>query len=208
VKDAAGAIIGASKIARDISERKRAHALITMLAREAEHRAKNMLATVEAKDAVRGRIRALANVHRLFVETRWEGADVRSIATEELSAYTQGNDARVQISGPKTLLEPSCAQAMAVVLHELTTNAAKYGALSVPDGRIQIEWSHDGVGSLVLHWIETDGPPVGPPKSPGFGSKVMETMIRNQLKGGLRFDWHPEGLACEISLPVICTTGR
>ena len=120
VKDAAGTIIGASKIARDISERKRAQAHITLLAREAEHRAKNMLATVEAvvhltkagtvegfKEAVSGRIRALANVHRLFVETRWEGADVRSIATEELSAYTQGNDARIKISGPKILLEPS-----------------------------------------------------------------------------------------------------
>ena len=219
VKNAAGAIIGASKIARDISERKRAQAHITMLAREAEHRAKNMLATVEAvvhltkastaegfKAAVSGRIRALANVHRLFVETRWEGADVRSIATEELSAYTQGSDARIQISGPKILLEPSCAQAMAVVLHELTTNAAKYGALSVPDGRIQIEWSSDSVGSVVLHWIETGGPPVELPKSRGFGSKVMETMIKNQLKGGLRFDWHPEGLACEITLPVICST--
>jgi PAS domain S-box-containing protein len=221
VKNAAGAIIGASKIARDISERKRAQTHITMLAREAEHRAKNMLATVEAvvhltkagtvegfKEAVSGRIRALANVHRLFVETRWEGADVRSIATEELSAYTQGNDARIQISGPKILLEPGAAQAMAVVLHELTTNAAKYGALSVPDGRVQIEWSSDSVGSIVLHWIETGGPPVELPNSRGFGSKVMETMIRNQLKGGLRFDWHPHGLACEITLPLISSTSE
>jgi PAS domain S-box-containing protein len=114
VKNAAGTIIGASKIARDISERKRAQAHITLLAREAEHRAKNMLASVEAvvhltkastaegfKTAVSGRIRALANVHRLFVETRWEGADVRSIATEELSAYTQGNDARIQFQAQR-----------------------------------------------------------------------------------------------------------
>jgi PAS domain S-box-containing protein len=215
VKNAADAIIGASKIARDISERKRATGHITLLAREAEHRAKNMLATVEAvvhltkagtvegfKEAVSGRIRALANVHRLIVETRWEGADVRSIATEELSAYTQGNDARIRISGPKILLEPSAAQAMAVVLHELTTNAAKYGALSVPDGRIQIEWSPDSDGSIVLRWIETGGPPVELPKSRGFGSKVMETMIKNQLKGSLNFNWRSAGLACEITLPA------
>jgi PAS domain S-box-containing protein len=221
LKNAAGAIIGASKIARDISERKRGQTHMTMLAREAEHRAKNMLATVEAvvhltkastvegfKEAVSGRIRALANVHRLFVETRWQGADVRSIATEELSAYTQGNDARIQISGPKILLEPSAAQAMAVVLHELTTNAAKYGALSMPDGRIHIEWSSDSVGSIVLHWAETGGPHVELPKSRGFGSKVMETMIRNQLKGGLRFDWHPQGLVCEITLPLISSTSE
>jgi two-component sensor histidine kinase len=160
------------------------------------------------KEAVVGRIRALANVHRLFVETRWEGADVRGIATEELSAYTQGDDARIQISGPKILLEPSAAQAMAVVLHELTTNAAKYGASSVPDGRIQIEWSSDSVGSIVLHSIQTGGPPVELPKSRGFGSKVIETMIRNQLNGGVRFDWHPQGLACEITLPLVSSTSE
>jgi two-component sensor histidine kinase len=84
------------------------------------------------KQAVSGRVRALTNAHRLFVETRWEGADVRSTATE--AAYAQGNDARIQISGPRILLEPSAARAMAVVLHELTNNAAKYGALPVPDG--------------------------------------------------------------------------
>jgi PAS domain S-box-containing protein len=214
VRNAAGAIIGASKIARDISERKRAQAHITVLAREAEHRAKNVLATVEAvvqltqsdtiegfKQAVSGRIQALANVHRLFVETRWEGADVLSIATEELSAYSQGKEAGVQISGPMILLEPSAAQAIAVVLHELTTNAAKYGALSVPGGRLQVEWSREGT-VLVLRWTETDGPPVELPKKRGFGSRVMENMITRQLKGSLRFDWRPQGLACEITLPV------
>jgi two-component sensor histidine kinase len=95
---------------------------------------------------------------------------------------------------------------MAVVLHELTTNPAKYGALSVPDGRIHIEWSSDSVGPIVLHWIETGGPPVELPKSRGFGSKVMETMIRNQLKGGPRFDRHSQGLVCEITLPLISST--
>ena len=214
IRNAAGTIIGASKIGRDISERKHSEAHITLLAREAEHRAKNMLSTVEAvvhltqsdtvegfKQAVNGRIRALANVHRLFVETRWEGADIRSIATEELSAYSQGREASLQITGPTILLEPSAGQTIAVVLHELTTNAAKYGALSVPDGRIQIKWSRDGTGPMVLRWVEAHGPPVVPPKKRGFGSRVMENMIK-QLKGDLRFDWRPEGLACEITLPV------
>jgi two-component sensor histidine kinase len=114
---------------------------------------------------VGGRIRALANVHRLFVETRWEGADVRSIATEELSAYSQGRETGVQISGPTIVLEPSAAQAIAVVLHELATNAAKYGALSVPGGRVQVEWSREGNGPMVFRWIETDGPPVEPPRN-------------------------------------------
>jgi two-component sensor histidine kinase len=99
------------------------------------------------------------------------------------------------------LLEPSAAQAIAVVLHELTTNAAKYGALSVPGGRLQVEWSREGT-VLVLRWTETDGPPVELPKKRGFGSRVMENMITRQLKGSLRFDWRPQGLACEITLPV------
>jgi two-component sensor histidine kinase len=186
-----------------------------MLAREAEHRAKNVLATVQAtiqltksdtaegfKQAVTGRIQALANVHRLFVETRWEGADFRSIVIEELAAYSQDRDARVQASGPKCLLEPSTAQAIAVVLHELATNAAKYGALSVPEGHIQVEWRCEPGSPIVLRWIETGGPPVEPTNHRGFGSRVMENMIRNQLKGELRFDWRTEGLVCEISLPA------
>jgi PAS domain S-box-containing protein len=215
VKDATGRIIGASKIARDITERKRSQAQIAMLAREAEHRAKNVLATVQAtvqltrsdtvegfKQAIQGRVQALANVHRLFVETRWEGADLHSLVTAELAAYSQDREARVGISGPTCLLEPSTAQAVAVTLHELATNAAKYGALSVPNGHIQVEWSCEQAGPVVLRWIETDGPLVEPPKRRGFGARVMEAMIRNQLGGDLRLDWRAEGLACEITLPM------
>jgi PAS domain S-box-containing protein len=214
VRNSAGAIIGASKIARDISERKRDQAHIAVLAREAEHRARNVLATVEAvvqltksdtvegfKQAVSGRIRALANVHRLFVEARWQGADVRSIAVEELSAYSQNRDTGIRISGPKILLEPSAAQAMAVILHELTTNAAKYGALSVFDGQVQVEWFREGDGPIVLRWTETGGPAVQPAEKRGFGTRVMDNMVRNQLKGEIRFDWRVEGLVCEIILP-------
>jgi PAS domain S-box-containing protein len=214
VRNAAGTIVGASKIARDITERKRDQAQIALLAREAEHRAKNVLATVQAtvqltrsdtvegfKQAIQGRIQALANVHRLFVESRWEGADIHSLVTEELAAYSQDREGRVRISGPKCFLEPGTAQAIAVTLHELATNAAKYGALSVPAGHIQVEWSRERAGPIVLRWIETDGPPVEATKHRGFGTRVMENMIRNQLKGELRVDWRTEGLACEIILP-------
>jgi hypothetical protein len=122
VRNVAGMIIGASKIARDISERKRAQAQIAVLAREAEHRAKNVLATVQAtvqltrsdtverfKEAVQGRIQALANVHRLFIETRWTGAELHRLVTEELAAYSGDRAARVRIDGPKFVLEPSAA---------------------------------------------------------------------------------------------------
>jgi two-component sensor histidine kinase len=100
----------------------------------------------------------------------------------------------VQIDGPNVLLEPDAAQAIAVALHELATNAAKYGALSVPDGHVRVEWSHEPNGRLVLRWTETGGPPVEPPTRRGFGSRVME--------GELRLDWRARGLACEIVLPA------
>ena len=108
----------------------------------------------------------------------------------------------MRIDGPNLLLEPNAAQAIAVTLHELATNAAKYGALSVPDGHVQVEWSRTADGRLVLRWTETGGPPVKPPTRRGFGTRVMESMIRGQLKGEMRFDWRAEGLACEIALPA------
>jgi PAS domain S-box-containing protein len=215
IKNPSGAIIGASKIARDITERKRSEEQIRLLAREAEHRAKNVLATVQAtvqltrsdtaegfRQAVQGRIQALANVHRLFVETRWAGAEIHSLVTEELAAYSRDREARVQVFGPKCLLEPSTAQAIAVTLHELATNAAKYGALSVPDGNIQVDWTCEPTEPFVLRWSETRGPPVQPATHRGFGTRVMDTMIRKQLNGEIRFDWRTQGLVCEITLPV------
>ena len=188
VKNAAGKIIGASKIVRDITEQKRNEAQIVILAREAEHRAKNVLATVLAtvqltqadtpdgvKQAIKGRIQALANVHRLFVECRWTGAELHSLVNEELAAYSQDGEGRARIVGPNLWLQPDRAQAIAVALHELATNAAKYGALSVAEGHVQVEWSHASDGRLVLRWTETGGPPVKPPTRQGFGTRVMET---------------------------------
>jgi len=108
----------------------------------------------------------------------------------------------VQVAGPKCLLEPSTAQAVAVTLHELATNAAKYGGLSVPEGKVRVEWLRGADGRLVLRWTETGGPRVKPPTRQGFGTRVMESMIREQLKGEMRLDWRAEGLACEIALPM------
>ena len=129
-------------------------AKIEILAREAEHRANNVLANVQAtvmltqsdtaaglKEAIEGRIRALANVHRLFVESRWTGADLHTLVKAELAAYCQDQEGHARFSGPAVLLQADKAQALAVVLHELATNAAKYGALSVRDGQVHVEWS-------------------------------------------------------------------
>jgi PAS domain S-box-containing protein len=215
IRNAQGKIIGASKVARDITERKRAEKQISILAREAEHRAKNVLATVLAtvhltqsdtpegfKHAVEGRIQALANVHRLFVESRWTGAELHSMANDELAAYSKGREGRVQIDGPSVFLEPNAAQAIAVSLHELATNAAKYGALSVPEGQVRLEWSRERDGRLILRWSEKGGPPVAPPTRRGFGGRVMENMVRGQMNGEIRFDWRVEGLECEITIPL------
>jgi two-component sensor histidine kinase len=99
------------------------------------------------------------------------------------------------------LLEPNTAQTMAVTLHELATNAAKYGALSVPSGKIHVEWSRRADGRIVLRWTETGGPAVKPPTRKGFGTRVMESMIQQEM-GEFRLDWRGEGLACEISMPA------
>jgi PAS domain S-box-containing protein len=210
VKDAEGKIVGASKIARDITAEKRSQEQIATLAREAEHRSKNLLATVQAivhlsqsetsdglKHAIEGRIQALANVHSLFVKSRWIGAELSTVVRQELAPYIQKNEARVQIEGPQVLLEPNIAQAIAVTLHELATNAVKYGALSATEGQIEVQWSHTD-GWVMLIWTETGGPPVKTPTRQGFGGKVIKGMIE-QLKGRTRFDWRPEGLVCEIT---------
>jgi PAS domain S-box-containing protein len=212
VKNAEGKIVGASKNARDITEQKRAQEQIATLAREAEHRSKNLLATVQAtvnlsrsdtpeglKQAIEGRILALANVNSLFVESRWIGAELLTIARQELAPYSEKGETRVRIDGPQVLLEPNAAQAIAMTLHELATNAAKYGSLSAPDGRTTLTWSHEPDGQLILRWSEVGGPAVPMPQKRGFGTRIVDQLI-GQLKGTARFDWRTEGLVCEITL--------
>jgi PAS domain S-box-containing protein len=210
-----GKVVGASGISRDITDRRRSEAQIAVLTREAEHRAKNLLANVKAmvrlsqsdtpdglKKAIEGRIEALANVHSLFVRSRWTGAEVGSLVKQELSPYSGGGETRTLINGPTVILKPDLAQMIAVVLHELATNAAKYGALSVAEGQVCVEWSRATDGQLVLRWTEAGGPPVNPPARKGFGIAVMDSMIRDGMKGLVQLDWHAQGLACEIAIPT------
>jgi PAS domain S-box-containing protein len=214
VKDINGTIVGASKVARDTTGQKRNEQQISVLAREAEHRSKNILSNVQAiinlsqsdtseglKEVISGRIRAMANVHSLFVETRWIGAEVSAIAKQELAPYLDENDARVRIEGLETVLEPTTAQAVAVVLHELATNASKYGALSNAKGQIRLTWSRNQDGQLALRWTELGGPSVTAPERKGFGSRLIEGTII-PLGGKVLFDWRSEGLVCEIAVPT------
>ncbi|MGH6769483.1 MAG: PAS domain S-box protein [Xanthobacteraceae bacterium] len=215
VKDVDGTIVGASKIARDITERKLAAKQIALLAAEVDHRAKNLLALAQAvvqltqadtvagfKEAVEGRIQALARAHTLLARGRWAGADLKQLAAEQFAPYCRDGEQRARVDGPALMLEPNTAQSIAIVLHELTTNAVKYGALSSADGAVAAEWKRTADGPLVLRWTETGGPPVTPPARQGFGTKVIEQTVRGQLKGDTRFDWRREGLLCEITMPM------
>src|SRR5271167_2202072 len=161
-----------SGVTIDITDRKEAEERQSLLAREVDHRAKNALAVVQAivsltradnikqfVAAVEGRIQALARAHSLLSESRWRGADIAELIREELAPYRAPNSDRVRISESNLSLEPSAAQALALALHELATNAAKYGALSLPSGRVQVDWELRGA-TLELKWTENGGPPV------------------------------------------------
>jgi PAS domain S-box-containing protein len=213
LRDASGTVIGASRIARDITDRRRSEDALRLLAHEVDHRSKNLLALVQAavhfsdaetphaiKAAIKGRIQALSNVHTLLAESRWAGAALRNIVMDELNPYCTQGASRADVDGPNIFLKPQSAQLIAMVLHELTTNAVKYGALSVATGRVRVEWSHGTDGKLSLRWTEADGPPVKPPGRRGFGTRVLDQAIRAQLNGNVRFDWRAEGLACVIEV--------
>ena len=216
VRDKTGKIVGASKIARNISERKRKETQIALLTREIDHRSKNLLTLVQAavhlssgdtpkaiKASISGRIQALANAHSLLTQSRWEGAELDGLVKEELAPFLKDGDAQARVCGPPVILEPDAAQSIAVVLHELTTNAVKYGALSAPTGSVDIRWRTEN-SRLAICWTETGGPPVQAPSRHGFGTRVIDQMIRRQLKGEVRLDWRSAGLVCEINFPRGC----
>jgi two-component sensor histidine kinase/PAS domain-containing protein len=213
-KDVSGNVLGAVNCFQDVTERKRSERQIVTLAREAEHRTKNILATVQAtvhlsksdtldglKNTIAARIEALAKVHALFVQSRWEGAALSHIAEQELAPYLREGGLRVRIDGPHLVLAPNKAQAVAVILHELSTNAAKYGSLSVPEGQVEVTWSRATGGRLILRWIESGGPPINKPTSDGFGTSIIRGVL-GELKGEIQRDWRAQGLACQFVIQL------
>jgi CheY-like chemotaxis protein len=149
---------------------------------------------------VEGRIRALSRAHTILSLSRWQGADMRGLVEEELAPYRTGETTKVETSGPNVSLQPAAAQSLALALHELVTNAAKYGALSSMAGRVDLAWELTP-GALVLRWTESGGPPTQPPASPGFGTRIITASIEGQLAGQTVFEWRPEGLQCVLSVP-------
>jgi PAS domain S-box-containing protein len=197
----------------DITDRKEAEERQSLLAREVDHRAKNALAVVHAivcltrsdsidqyVAAVEGRIQALARAHSLLSESRWQGANMAQIIEEELAPYRTSDCDRVRISGRGVSLEPATAQALALAVHELATNAAKHGALSSSSGGVDVAW-HLDAGSVHLRWSEFSGPQVKRPVGGGFGIRVITSSVESQLGGKVDFDWRSDGLRCAIRMP-------
>jgi two-component sensor histidine kinase/CheY-like chemotaxis protein len=150
--------------------------------------------------SVEGRIRALARAHTLLSETRWQSVDLGRIVGEEIAPFATGQAKRIAAAGPAVSLQPGTAQSLSLALHELATNAAKYGALSAAQGRVSLGWEL-GREALVLRWSETGGPTIRPPTRTGFGTKVISASIERQLGGRSTFDWRPEGLHCTLEIP-------
>lgn len=179
---------------------------------ELNHRVKNTLATVQALarqtfmktkgapvDVFTERLIALSGAHDLLTRTGWREADMDALVQASLGAHVD----RVRRSGPPVALAPHTAVGLSMVFHELATNSAKYGALSTLDGRVEVDWRLDPVtDNLVFTWRDVDGPPVSPPKATGFGTRLIESSIRREQKGHARFDFRPDGLVFEASLPL------
>src|ERR1700752_4693497 len=210
--DPAGRVVRVSGVTIDITERKHAEERQNLLARGGDHRAKNALALAQSivrltrgdnvkayVQSVEGRINALARVHTVLSLSSWQGAEIRRLVDEELAPYSLGN--RISLSGPEVQLRPATAQTLALALHELVTNSAKYGALSSQSGRLSVNWE-DATGLLRLSWEEKGGPPVQEPVSRGFGTRSVIASIESQLGGKADFDWRPEGLLCVLSVPL------
>jgi PAS domain S-box-containing protein len=207
-------------IVRDITERQRAEDMQRLLLAELDHRVKNALATVQAiamqtlnakmepaafVEAFSGRIQALGRAHGLLSRSGWRGADLAMLVNEQLMLGLSGADSRISAHGPHIMIEPQAALHLGLVLHELGSNARKYGCLSNPEGRLATEWwmnGDSGAPTLRLRWSESDGPPVTAPKMRGFGAILIERSLRYALGGEAKLDFAPGGVTCNICLPM------
>ncbi|HYE53101.1 MAG TPA: HWE histidine kinase domain-containing protein [Azospirillaceae bacterium] len=213
-RDEDGTAAGFFVTTSDLTGRRVAEERQALLAREVDHRAKNLLAVVQSiirltraptqEDfvaALDGRLTALARVHTLLATNHWDGADLRLVVEQELAPFAASG--RVAADGPDLALRPDAVQPLAMSLHELATNAAKYGALSGPDGRVSVSWRlREEDGRLELWWTEEGGPAVAAPTRTGFGSAVLDTSVRHQLNGEVALDWRPAGLRVRVTVPA------
>ena len=200
----------------DITERKRAEEHQRVLVAELDHRVKNVLATVSAVAghtletsssmshfvaALDGRIRSMAAAHELLSTRQWQGMPMAELVRREFAAYASSNNTK--IDGPEVMLSAEAGQAMAMVIHELVTNAAKYGALSTQSGHVSVRWYRklNGSAQLVVVWQETGGPRVEAPKKSGYGTGVVRDLIPYEFGGTVDLSFAPEGVRCRLEIP-------
>ena len=217
VRDNSGKLIGASKVGRDVTERKRAEETRQLLLNELSHRVKNTLATVQsiARQSLHrakspadfvskfsARVQALATAHSLLTQNTWLGAEMSELVRDQLQLGVS-DDTRISCSGPRITLDPQAALHLALVLHELGTNSRKYGSLSVPGGRLSISWAikMNGGRNIAIEWKERDGPAVHAPSEQGFGTMLIEHSL--QADGGTAsIGYEADGLTCHIKFPL------
>jgi PAS domain S-box-containing protein len=220
VRDAQGKFLYCVRVVHDITERKQAEERQKLLIDELNHRVKNTLATVQSLatqtahgtdspeafcEAFEGRLIALSHVHDQLTHRHWGSAELRDIVIGATAPYAGDTLSRVTTEGDGITIRPRAALTLALVLHELTTNAAKYGALSVPEGRVAVRWQIAGEPSkpvLNLEWCEHGGPPVAPPTRQGFGSRFIEGSVFTELRGAARLAFDPAGVCCTMAIPL------
>jgi len=198
----------------DITERREREEREHLLVREVNHRAKNILSVVEAiarQTATRNpedfverfseRIQALSANQELLVRNEWRGVEIEDLIRAQLSPFADLMGSRIIVRGPKLRLKAASAQAIGLALHELSTNAGKYGALSTDKGRVDVFWATDG-DTFTMSWSEREGPPVSAPKRRGFGTTVMERMVKGSLSGTIDLDYAPAGLTWRLTCPA------
>lgn len=219
VRTAEGTLLCVVRVVQDVTERKQAELRQKLLVDELNHRVKNTLATVQSlasqtarsrsnpKDfsrAFEGRLIALSKAHDQLTRRHWENAELRELLAASLAPYATAAAERIVLRGEDLVLRPRAVLTLAMAVHELTTNAAKYGALSTPAGRVEVRWQpeeRDGKPMLVIAWIESGGPTVEPPARRSFGSRLIEGGIAAELGGQAVLEYVPEGLRCELRVP-------
>jgi PAS domain S-box-containing protein len=205
---------------RELAERRAAERQRELLINELNHRVKNTLATVQSavtqtlrnaaidpdiRRKLDARLIALSEAHDLLTRENWEGTTLKDVAHIATSPYSDGSDERFKVQGPHVRLPPKTALTLAMAMHELVTNAIKYGSLSKQGGQVQIDWQimdTDGGRRLKLAWSETGGPLVEPPRQRGFGSRLIERGLSAELDGAVALDFHPTGVVCTIDSPL------
>jgi two-component sensor histidine kinase len=211
IQDDRAEVVGTIIEVRDISEDKRNEAARNLLMREVDHRGRNILAIVGSimrltraddlqgyKSIVTGRISAMARAQTSLANRRWEGGNLEDVVKEELAALCPPD--RFDFRGPEVALTPEQVQPISMLLHELATNANKYGAFSQGEGHVSVAWTLKE-RRVTLQWRETGGPPVAVPTREGFGSTLKENVIR-QINGSITRNWEPSGLVVEVAFPL------